>query len=237
MHRRRDLVLGVLCRRGHRHEGQDRSLRYASGACIECQAENARQRRRMNGASMDAVHARWAQNNRDKVRQYQKDFRLRNRDEHLAAARAYRLSHKAEAAARQRAYRRRNPEKFKTYEQSRNRPPDFREKQRRYRAGWAARNRDRVSEYAHKRGDAKLRRLPRGTIRRIGDAQKWVCAICSGDLRVTGFHKDHVMPLALGGQHITENIQLLCPTCNLRKGKKHPQGGLRRRPGLIFVET
>jgi len=32
------------------------------------------------------------------------------------------------------------------------------------------------------------------------------------------FHVDHVMPLAKGGVHKDDNIQLLCPSCNLSKG-------------------
>lgn len=34
------------------------------------------------------------------------------------------------------------------------------------------------------------------------------------------FHIDHINPLAKGGKHIAENIQLLCPKCNLEKGTK-----------------
>jgi hypothetical protein len=33
---------------------------------------------------------------------------------------------------------------------------------------------------------------------------------------------DHMMPIDLGGLHADENLQLLCPTCNLRKYNKDP---------------
>ena len=52
--------------------------------------------------------------------------------------------------------------------------------------------------------------------------QGGLCAGCFGDLSQTGFHLDHVMPLALGGAHSDSNIQLLCPHCNLKKHAKHP---------------
>lgn len=46
------------------------------------------------------------------------------------------------------------------------------------------------------------------------------CAICHDKL--LRYHADHIMPLALGGAHSDENIQLLCPSCNLSKAARHP---------------
>lgn len=52
-------------------------------------------------------------------------------------------------------------------------------------------------------------------------AQKERCAYCA--MRLHGkYHVDHRMPLALGGSNDITNLQILCPTCNLRKNKKHP---------------
>lgn len=50
--------------------------------------------------------------------------------------------------------------------------------------------------------------------------QRGLCAnpFCEGDLSVTGFHADHKTPVARGGSHDPVNRQLLCPTCNHRKG-------------------
>ena len=35
-------------------------------------------------------------------------------------------------------------------------------------------------------------------------------------------HRDHVMPRTLGGPNSKENIVFTCPTCNIRKGSRHP---------------
>lgn len=34
------------------------------------------------------------------------------------------------------------------------------------------------------------------------------------------FHVDHIIPRALGGADVEENLQLLCPRCNTRKGTR-----------------
>lgn len=51
--------------------------------------------------------------------------------------------------------------------------------------------------------------------------QKGKCANCRDPLRIR-FHRDHKMPLALGGSNDIGNIELLCRSCNARKSAKHP---------------
>lgn len=88
---------------------------------------------------------------------------------------------------------------------------------RRYRA----KHPHRAREWAQNRKNRKNGRLPYGTIPRIGEAQKWKCAICRVGVR-NHYHVDHIMPLARGGLHEPRNIQLLCQTCNVRKNAKDP---------------
>lgn len=45
----------------------------------------------------------------------------------------------------------------------------------------------------------------------------WGCCAFFGD---TGYHIDHIVPLAKGGSNCDDNIQLLCPRCNQSKGAK-----------------
>ena len=53
--------------------------------------------------------------------------------------------------------------------------------------------------------------------------QRGLCASswCGEKLR-DNYHVDHIVPFALGGNNGALNIQLLCPTCNLRKGARDP---------------
>lgn len=48
--------------------------------------------------------------------------------------------------------------------------------------------------------------------------QKGLCNGCGSVL--TDSHLDHVVPLVRGGTNTDDNVQLLCPTCNLSKGSK-----------------
>ena len=54
--------------------------------------------------------------------------------------------------------------------------------------------------------------------------QDGFCLACRGDLWILGFHVDHIHPLSKGGSNGPENLQLLCPTCNRKKGAKLPDG-------------
>jgi len=83
------------------------------------------------------------------------------------------------------------------------------------------RNPEKLREWTQSRKRRKFGRLPRGTIAMKMRVQNGACAACGADI-TSGYHADHIMPLALGGPHTPENIQLLCAPCNLRKSAKHP---------------
>lgn len=90
-------------------------------------------------------------------------------------------------------------------------------KLRRYRAE----NKEKVREFTERRKGRKYGRLPAGTVMRIGISQGWRCVVCHIGIRHK-YHVDHVVPLAKGGKHEPLNLQLLCPTCNVRKAAKDP---------------
>ena len=63
--------------------------------------------------------------------------------------------------------------------------------------------------------------LTYGIIQHLLVVQGGECAYCPAKLS-SGFHLDHIMPLALGGLNADDNVQLLCPPCNQNKGARHP---------------
>lgn len=76
-----------------------------------------------------------------------------------------------------------------------------------------------------------LGKLTRGIRKRLFAAQGGKCIYCSADLGRSA-HLDHVIPLAKGGEHSDDNVQLLCPPCNLSKGAKMPDEFLEYRKKL-----
>lgn len=52
--------------------------------------------------------------------------------------------------------------------------------------------------------------------------QKGKCIYCKSDIS-KNYHVDHIVPISKNGSSFIENIQLLCPTCNLRKCAKMPE--------------
>jgi 5-methylcytosine-specific restriction endonuclease McrA len=93
-------------------------------------------------------------------------------------------------------------------------------------------NPEKFREASRRRRGLTLNKLPRGTVRRIGDAQRWKCAICRASVK-KAYHIDHIMPLKLNGAHAPCNIQILCPTCNVRKSAKHPIKYMQERGFLL----
>jgi 5-methylcytosine-specific restriction endonuclease McrA len=106
-------------------------------------------------------------------------------------------------------------------------------KKREWSRRWLAANKEWVRERADRRTKLKGgKRLPRGTVKRLLEAQRNKCPICRKPLRGK-YHIDHVVPLARGGQHEALNIQILCPTCNVRKSAKDPIQYMQERGFLL----
>lgn len=95
------------------------------------------------------------------------------------------------------------------------------------RASWKkyrAKYPERVKANNHRRRAREVLakgRFSDGDIKRLLVKQNYKCLYC--DVDVSGrYHVDHFIPLARGGTNHPWNLQILCPSCNLRKSAKDP---------------
>ncbi len=58
--------------------------------------------------------------------------------------------------------------------------------------------------------------IPVKQIRDKLQQQNYLCIYCKTNI-YTKFHRDHIVPLALGGKNEISNIQMLCQSCNSKK--------------------
>lgn len=84
---------------------------------------------------------------------------------------------------------------------------------------YRSKNPEKVREWVQRRAGKKVGRLPNGTVATKQKEQNFKCVYCNTDTSVK-FHVDHIFPIALGGKHEPSNIQITCPSCNLRKWTK-----------------
>jgi len=74
----------------------------------------------------------------------------------------------------------------------------------------------------NRRDRTRSGKLTRGITAKLMTLQRGCCAGCACNLSESGHHLDHIVPLALDGEHADHNMQLLCPRCNLQKNAKDP---------------
>jgi 5-methylcytosine-specific restriction endonuclease McrA len=144
-------------------------------------------------ARMNAYRSKWDEANAEKSAACKRQWRVENPDKQRAAAEAWAEANPIRRAARIREWARSNPE-YVAAKTSRRRAREFR------------------AEGAHTASDLKA----------ILARQNNCCVYCDADFAAVGKHLDHILPLILGGSNDPENLQYLCPPCNLAKGAKHP---------------
>lgn len=105
-----------------------------------------------------------------------------------------------------------------------------------YYEEWRVANPEAVAAKAHKRRAAKLgsaEHFTKADVQAVYGRQKGRCIYCPANLR-NGYHIDHIMPFALGGDNSRRNIALTCVPCNRGKSKTHPIDFARKRLGLLL---
>lgn len=135
----------------------------------------------------------YAANNKEKIQAYRKAYNFENREHIRNQCKSYRAMNADFVKSINANWKKENSDLVKIYNQNR-------KAKKRMQAG----------------------QISKGIVKKLMALQEGKCTNCKADLHEVGHHLDHIMPIDLGGAHADENLQLLCPTCNLRKFNKDP---------------
>lgn len=216
---------------------------YKSGKCKPCALARGAEWRAANPDKARAYSARWRAANPDKARA-SGSGRMRDKEKRREHNASYYAANKEKLLAANAKWRAENQEKVRAYYASnRDRERTLNaawraanaDKLRAYNAAWAAANPDRIRIKARNRRAKK--RLAGGVLSpdismKLMKLQRGKCACCGKPLG-DDYHIDHIMPLAMGGKNVDNNIQLLRAKCNLQKSAKHPVDFMQQRGFLL----
>jgi hypothetical protein len=135
----------------------------------------------------------WRAENKERLKISKAEYHAANKHEISKRGAIWRESHQEELRAASRKYRQSNPEKFRINNNNRE---------------------------AKKRGNGG--KLSPDIIFRLLKIQGTKCAICKVNVKKTGYHLDHIVPVSRGGKNSDANVQITCPKCNLKKRDSDP---------------
>lgn len=179
------------------HYKANKTAHNASGARYrllnqEAIAEQRRRYRLENAAVIASRKALYQSENTARLSAKSREWHSANKDRAASYSRVYRSQNKEAIATNTKSWKASHPEVVRAHNQNRR-------AQKRERGG----------------------RLSANIVAKLFELQDGKCACCEAVLG-DDYHLDHRMPLALGGEHRDDNMQLLTAKCNMRKGAKHP---------------
>ncbi len=161
-------------------------------------------------------------------------WRMNNREEDLARKIRWAIKNKDDMSMRRAIWRAANLERDRACHAA----WDLANRENRRAAlnSWRAANPEKVRAQQATRRARKLAAHGQFTSTEISDLlvkQKYRCVNCLTYSLKKRYDIDHIIPLVRGGSNNIQNIQLLCPSCNLKKSSKDPIRWAREQGRLL----
>lgn len=200
-------------------------------------AEYARNYRKAHAEKLKEIERRRYLKNKEKRNNASREYQKLHPEKVSRYNAKYRTSNPEREKRRHIEYRDKNPERDKNYSASyramnvekikasaTERREKNAEKEKARHKKYRKENPEKIKIKAHNRRAKKKAsggKLSPSLSLMLFAKQRGKCAICKEGLK-TGYHMDHIIPLARGGKNIERNIQLTCKRCNGRKSDKDP---------------
>lgn len=161
---------------------------------------------------------------KEKRRQYLKQYNIDNKDRLAKWKAAYHQKHKAKHREQGRRWASNNREKIRVA----GRAYALKTKARKSEVNkvWKKKNADKVLEYSHRRRTKMYNGTVDGTalafIKFVRSKESIPCYYCGKVISGKRAHIDHVIAVARQGNHSSQNLCASCSDCNFRKNDKLP---------------
>ncbi len=155
---------------------------------------------------------------REELVQYRHDYFLANREKYKERRAENYRENRADYIRKAREWKDANPERAKATSDA-----------------WRIANPDKIRANTERRRSRYVGSFTDSDIAVLRKRQKGKCGNPSCDKNLKdGFHIDHILPVSKGGTCWPENLQLLCPKCNIKKSAKDPYEWAQAN-GALFV--
>jgi hypothetical protein len=193
-------------REKHKEEISERRIKYYYDNRT-AELKHAKEYRDNNHDKVLSGLKSWREENKDRIADYNRSYRQANKEKLREDFKKWREANPEKAKLLKKAWRENNPERDKENgKRWRGSNPDA------CRANWGVRRARKVSATVEKFS-------PREVYERDG----WICQLCKKPVDKRLKHPnplspslDHIIPLALGGEHSKKNAHLAHLQCNLR---------------------